>query len=179
MKRVLQIASASIVSISMMAGVAAADINTTGPGSSNQINNNSTNNINTTNNTTCTVSNTNSQAASSGSANTSGNTSAGSSTSGNASNGNRTSSSCTVNGVSFPTTNAAQKAVAAQALAAAQTAGKADGKGGAQVAAPTGSVHAGAGGAPSSVSLASILGVIASVGTLGLGVALRKKAFQS
>lgn len=172
MKKVLKVLSTSVVGASLMLGVASADISNTGPGSSNTQTTTTNNSSTVTNNNTCNIKNTSTQNASSGNANNSGNTNSGNSSSGSANNSNSTSTSCTINGVSYPLNTPAQRTAAAKALAG----GKGASQQAAQVVTPEGAVHAGAGGAPSSLGLATVAGLTASMGAIVAGVSLRKKA---
>ena len=93
MSKILQIASASVVSLALMGGVAAADtISNTGPGSDNSIIHDNTSNCTVNNNNHLDVNNQNNQNSNSGNASGSNNTTGGNSQSGNSSN---TSSSTT------------------------------------------------------------------------------------
>lgn len=184
MKKVLQIASASIVGISMLAGVAAADsvsatcgsISNTGQGSTNVVNCVTSTNQTVTCDNNIIVLNDNDQNAGSGNAFSSDNTTGGIATSGDANNSNAVN--VTV-GASCGATVATVTPATPATPAGGQGAGTPAATPAAQVVAPAGSVHAGAGGAPTKVSAASVAGVVGSAATLGLGVALRKKAFQS
>lgn len=181
MKRFIQILAAATVSCGLMAGVASADtitcgnISDTGPGSHNSINCTDDQNNSVTCNNNVVVDNTNDQTATSGGAFTTDNTNSGNANSGDADNNNNVvvtlGASCAPVSVATatPTTPAGGQGSAAPAVTAPA----------AQVVAPAGSVHAGAGGAPTKVSAASMLGVAGSAATLGIGVALRKKALQS
>lgn len=66
------------------------------------------------------------------------------------------------------------KLAAAASKASATASSQADEE--AQVVAPTGGVHAGGGAGAEASSTASLAGLAASIGSLGMGVALRKRA---
>jgi hypothetical protein len=95
-KQLIRAAASSVLGLSLMTGFAAADINTTGPGSSNRVTTHNTNRFTQTNNNRLHLSNRNDQRASSGDATVRYNTTGGSATSGDASNDNSFDASVSV-----------------------------------------------------------------------------------
>ncbi len=180
MKRVLQGLATSLVTIGLMGGVAAATttcngtITNTGPGSTNTITCDDTQNQNVSCDNNLIVDNSNHQSANSGQAFTTGNTSGGNATTGNSENSNTTSvdvhigDACALvaTAVTPPAGGSGGVTLGASTTAAAKAA---------QVVAPVGGVGAGAGGGVATNSVIPITGLIASAGVAGIGLALRKR----
>jgi hypothetical protein len=180
MKRILQSLAVSLVTVGMTGGIAAADavtcngdISNTGPGSTNSVTcvDNENNSVSCDNNII--VSNDNDQNAGSGGAFTTGNTTGGGATSGDADNNNATvvevGTSCApveaTNSTPTPPAGGSGGAVLGSATVAPQ------------VVAPVGGVGAGEGAGVTSNKLAATAGLIGSAGVVGLGLAIKKRAF--
>jgi hypothetical protein len=184
MKRILQSLAVSLLTIGMTGGIAAAatvtcggSISNTGPGSTNTVSCVDTENNSVSCDNNIVISNDNEQSASSGSAFTTDNTSAGGSTSGSAENSNSTvvavGASCAPVETAAVTPPAGGSGGAT--LGASTVAG---GRGGAQVVAPVGGVGAGAGAGVASNKLAATAGLVGSASVVGIGLALKKRAFD-
>lgn len=180
MKRILQSLAASLLTFGAMSGVAAAasvtcnsNISNTGTDSNNSITcvDTEENSVSCENNVI--VSNSNDQSANSGGAFTTDNTSGGGATSGDSGNSNTTvvkvGASCAPVEVATttPTVPTTPSTPSTPAVLGETT----------QVVAPVGGVGAGAGAGVASNKVAATAGLVASAGVVGLGLALKKRAF--
>lgn len=116
-KQLVRAAAASVMGLSLMTGFAAADVNTTGPNSSNQVNTTTTTTHRVRNHNDVHLANSNWQTAHSGQASTYYNTRAGDAWTGNAANNNNFNVSASVNNTAATMTAAAPAPVVAPAAA--------------------------------------------------------------
>jgi hypothetical protein len=187
MKKIFRALAVTTVMLGMSTGVATAatsatcsgSISNTGPGSTNVITCDTNNKTTVSCDNDVVVDNSNSQAANSGKAFTTGNTSGGSATSGGASNSNSVDVTlgvgcelvaATTPPPTTPTTPPATTPSTPQVLSESTEA--------AQVAVvPVGGAGAGQGAGVNSDKTAATFGVLGSASLIGLGFALRKRAF--
>jgi hypothetical protein len=187
MKKILTALTTTLVTVGLVSGVSFAssscDISNTGPDSNNTCTSEEHNDVHVSCKNGIYVVNDNDQDANSGDASDSHNTTGGNATSGSATNENGTTVQIGASCGTTTTNNGGGSGGGAggsggAVLGESTTAG---GRGGAvesaQVVAPVGGVGAGAGAGVATNKAAAVTGLITSAGAVGLGLALRKRAF--